>query len=179
MIPLLGPDQINSRIRQLQSRIDDLTNSSASKPETNFQQTLSGVLPADPSSFEVAGSSGQFGPMADEAAIKNGVDPKIFRALVNTESAWNPSATSKMGAKGLCQLMPTTAQSLGVNDVNDPRQSLEGGAKYLKQMLDEFGGDYGKALAAYNAGPGAVRRSGGIPPYQETISYVRKIMGQV
>jgi soluble lytic murein transglycosylase-like protein len=78
---------------------------------------------------------------------------------------------------GLTQLMPATAASLGVTDPYDPVQSLDGGARYLRQMLDRFGGDPAKALAAYNAGPGAVARFGGVPPYQETQNYVRNILG--
>jgi soluble lytic murein transglycosylase-like protein len=117
--------------------------------------------------------------MASSAAQKYGVDPGVFKQLVQVESGWNPSAVSNKGAVGLTQLMPDTATGLGVNNPYDPGQSLEGGAKYLRQMLDKFGGDYTKALAAYNAGPGAVEKANGIPPYQETIAYVKKILGGV
>src|ERR687893_423939 len=84
-------------------------------------------------------------------------------------------AAAPAGARGLTQLMPATAASLGVTDVTDPAQALEGGAKYLKQQLDTFNGDVTKALAAYNAGPGAVQRYGGVPPYAETQAYVQKV----
>ena len=109
------------------------------------------------------------------AATANGVDPALLAGLVKQESGFNPSAGSPAGARGLTQLMPGTAAGLGVNNVLDPVQSLNGGAKYLKQQLDAFGGDVTKALAAYNAGPGAVQRFGGVPPYAETQNYVRVV----
>ncbi len=88
-----------------------------------------------------------------------------------------PAARSGAGALGLTQLMPATARGLGVTDATDPRQALDGGAKYLRQQLDRFGGDVAKALAAYNAGPGAVQKFGGVPPFAETQQYVTKVMG--
>jgi soluble lytic murein transglycosylase-like protein len=107
------------------------------------------------------------------AATANRVDPALLAGLVKQESGFNPNAGSGAGARGLTQLMPSTAAGLGVSNVLDPVQSLNGGAKYLKQQLDTFGGDVTKALAAYNAGPGAVQRFGGVPPYAETQNYVR------
>ena len=107
------------------------------------------------------------------AATANGIDPALLAGLVKQESGFNPNAGSGAGARGLTQLMPGTASGLGVSNVLDPVQSLNGGAKYLKQQLDAFGGDVTKALAAYNAGPGAVQRFGGVPPYSETQNYVR------
>ena len=107
------------------------------------------------------------------AATANGIDPALLAGLVKQESGFNPNAGSGAGARGLTQLMPATAAGLGVTNVLDPVQSLNGGAKYLKQQLDTFGGDVTKALAAYNAGPGAVQRFGGVPPYSETQNYVR------
>jgi soluble lytic murein transglycosylase-like protein len=108
-----------------------------------------------------------------QAATANGVDPALLAGLVKQESGFNPSAGSGAGARGLTQLMPGTASGLGVTNILDPVQNLNGGAKYLKQQLDAFGGDVTKALAAYNAGPGAVQRFGGVPPYSETQNYVR------
>ena len=107
------------------------------------------------------------------AAQANGLDPALLAGLIKQESGFNPNAGSGAGARGLTQLMPGTAAGLGVSNVLDPVQSINGGAKYLKQQLDAFGGDTAKALAAYNAGPGAVQRFGGIPPYSETQNYVR------
>ncbi len=115
-------------------------------------------------------------PYASEitaAAQANGLDPALLAGLIKQESGFNPDAGSPAGARGLAQLMPGTAAGLGVTNVLDPVQSINGGAKYLKQQLDAFGGDVAKALAAYNAGPGAVQRFGGIPPYAETQNYVR------
>ena len=115
-------------------------------------------------------------PYASEitaAAKANGLDPALLAGLIKQESGFNPTAGSPAGARGLAQLMPATAAGLGVTNVLDPVQSINGGAKYLAQQLKTFGGDVAKALAAYNAGPGAVQRFGGIPPYAETQNYVR------
>ena len=103
------------------------------------------------------------------------LDPKLVRALIQVESAFNPKAISRKGAKGLMQLMPDTALEVDVSDPFDPQQSIRGGTLYLKRMVDEFG-RLEFALAAYNAGPGAVKRYGGIPPYPETKDYVSKVM---
>jgi len=116
-----------------------------------------------------------YGAEITAAAQRHGIDPALLAGLVRQESNFDPTAGSPAGARGLTQLMPGTAAGLGVTDVTDPQQSLEGGAKYLKQQLDAFGGDVTKALAAYNAGPGAVQRFGGVPPYAETQSYVQKV----
>jgi soluble lytic murein transglycosylase-like protein len=117
--------------------------------------------------------------MAVEAALRNGIDPGLFEALVEQESGFDPMARSRVGAMGLSQLMPDTARSLGVNNPFDPAENLDGGARYLSQMLDRFG-DPKLALAAYNAGPGAVEKFGNqVPPYQETQKYVDRIMSRL
>lgn len=118
---------------------------------------------------------GQYVQMAREAARKNGVPEDLFLRLVQQESNWNPKARSHKGAIGLAQLMPGTARYLRVNP-NDPAQNLEGGARYLKEQYRKFK-SWRLALAAYNAGPGAVQKHGGVPPYRETRNYVRKIWG--
>lgn len=112
---------------------------------------------------------------AKAVARKHGVPEDLFLRLVQQESGWNPGAVSTKGATGLAQLMPATARNLGV-DINDPRQNLEGGARYLKMMYDKFG-SWRLALAAYNAGPGAVEKHKGIPPFDETKNYVKAILG--
>ena len=111
-----------------------------------------------------------------DAAAKYGLPAGLVASVIRHESAFNPRAVSKAGAQGLMQLMPATAKELGVEDPFDIRQNVDAGSRYLKQMLDQFDGDLRKALAAYNAGPGTVRRYGGIPPYPETRNYVHKVM---
>lgn len=118
---------------------------------------------------------GRYLSIAKAAARKHGVPEDLFLRLVQQESAWNPNARSHKGAIGLAQLMPATARYLGVNPRN-PRENLEGGARYLRKQYNEFR-SWRLALAAYNAGPAAVKKHGGVPPYNETRNYVRKILG--
>ena len=119
--------------------------------------------------------TGPFLGMARSAARKHGVPEDLFLRLVQQESGWNASARSNKGALGLAQLMPQTARALGVNPL-DPVQNLEGGAKYLRRQYETFG-NWRLALAAYNAGPVAVERYNGVPPFRETRNYVRVIWG--
>ena len=105
------------------------------------------------------------------------IPENLLKAVAKAESDFNPNAVSSCGAQGIMQLMPSTARSLGVSNSFDPAQNIMGGAKYLRQMLDNFDGDVSRALAAYNAGPGAVRKYDGIPPYKETQNYVAKVLG--
>jgi soluble lytic murein transglycosylase-like protein len=141
-----------------------------------FSAQLAGAMSPSAAAPAAAGSN----PYAAEiaaAAARNGVDPALLTGLIRAESNFDPNATSPAGAQGLAQLMPATAAGLGVTNPLDPAQAIEGGAKYLRQQLDHFGGDASKALAAYNAGPGAVERFGGVPPYPETQNYVRRVLG--
>ncbi len=123
-----------------------------------------------------SGASGVYQDMARAAARRHNVPEDLFLRLVRTESNFRPTAKSNKGAIGLAQLMPYTARNLGVNP-HDPKENLEGGARYLSQQYRRFG-DWRLALAAYNAGPGAVEQYHGVPPYAETRNYVKAILGR-
>jgi Transglycosylase SLT domain len=110
-----------------------------------------------------------------EAADRHRVDPALVRAVIETESNWNPSAYSRKGAMGLMQLIPTTAQRFGANDAFNPKENVDAGVRYLKTLLERYNGNLDLALAAYNAGEGAVDRAHGIPDYRETRNYVHKV----
>ena len=111
-----------------------------------------------------------------EAAARHGLDARLVRAVVAVESAFKPDAVSPKGAQGLMQLMPKTAASLGVTDAFDPAQNLDGGSRHLASLVAGYKGDLVRALAAYNAGQGAVARHGGVPPYRETQDYVARVL---
>jgi soluble lytic murein transglycosylase-like protein len=111
----------------------------------------------------------------EEAARTHGVDPRLVAAVARRESAWNENAVSRTGACGIMQLMPATARYLGVTNVFDARENILGGTRYLRTLLDTFNGDLDLTLAAYNAGPGAVEKYRGVPPYRETQAYVAAV----
>lgn len=144
-------------------------NSSRLQPESYQIPSAAGTLPYS------GKYRGQYLQMARDAARQHGVPEDLFLRLVQQESNWNPKAKSHKGALGLAQLMPGTAKALGVNPA-EPRQNLQGGARYLARQFRKFG-SWRLALAAYNAGPEAVRKYGGVPPYRETQNYVKKIWG--
>jgi len=119
---------------------------------------------------------GQFKRLIESAARRYGVDPALVTAVVQAESNFSPTAVSTAGAKGLMQLMDATARTFGVTDAFDPLENVDGGVRFLRSLLDRYG-DVRLALAAYNAGPAAVDRYGGVPPYEETQVYVSRVLG--
>ncbi len=165
------------------ARIDELVAPAAqpawAPPSTlpsaaSFAELLAGALGSTSPATAPAGAAA-YRNLIEQAAARYGVDPALVTAVIQHESGFHPDATSSAGAAGLMQLMPSTAASLGV-DPYDPAQAIDGGTRYLAQQLARFGGDPALALAAYNAGPGAVESYGGVPPYPETQRYVRNVL---
>ncbi len=138
---------------------------------------LPGEAVADPS-LHARAVPAEYATTVAQLAARYDLSPSLIEALVWQESRWNANAVSPKGARGLAQLMPGTARQLGV-DSDNPYTNLEGGARYLREQLDRFGGDLEKALAAYNAGPGRVERAKGVPQIRETQEYVAAIMGRL
>ena len=120
--------------------------------------------------------SNQFDPIISDASRKYGIEAPLIKAVIKAESDFDPNAISHKGARGLMQIMPMNYRLLNVENPFDPNQSIEGGARYLRDMLDRYNGSLHLSLAAYNAGPGAVDRHGGVPPYPETTEYIDRVM---
>jgi soluble lytic murein transglycosylase-like protein len=178
----MSVEAIGARVAAIEQQIAAFTGQSAPSP-TGFAAQLASAqaatgTPATGTTPTTLGGGGvtQYDAQITAAATKYGIDPALLKGLIRQESNFNAGAQSGAGAQGLTQLMPGTAASLGV-DPSDPAQAIDGGAKYLRQQLDRFGNDPSKALAAYNAGPGAVAKYGGVPPYAETQDYVQKVLG--
>ncbi len=145
-------------------------NSAGSSNATKGDQSASGLNGASHGL-----SSARLEELVQSTAARHGVDANLVRAVIETESGGNPNAVSRKGAVGLMQLMPTTALELGVKNMYSASENLEAGVRYLHTLIDRYGGDLDKALAAYNAGAGAVDRAGGVPHYRETVDYVKKV----
>jgi soluble lytic murein transglycosylase-like protein len=167
----------------LTSDIEQSDTRSSQLPWQLFQQTtgtqlshLQSTLSGTSHSADASDANNQYDTIIQNASAKYGVDASLIKAVIQQESGFNNSAKSAVGALGLMQLMPATAESLGVLDPFSPSQNIDGGTKYLKQLLDRYSGNVELALAAYNAGPGAVDKYGGVPPYAETKHYVQSIL---
>ncbi|HEY4917272.1 MAG TPA: lytic transglycosylase domain-containing protein [Solirubrobacteraceae bacterium] len=177
------------RVQQLQGLIESARevaspNFTGASSTTSPTATASSYTPSSYTDFASAlqaatstgGESTEYDALIEQAAARNGVNPAVLHGLIQQESGFNPDAVSSAGASGLTQLMPGTASTLGVANTLDPAESIEGGARYLGELTSQFGGNTEDALAAYNAGPGAVEQYGGIPPYAETQSYVANVI---
>lgn len=195
-LSMKGPQAIRERMMEIDARFSERLQSRAQprrihQPEalpgemgsfalptpgaTGTRQSELSPLGVDTRSLTPRSEAGtELRSMIHRVAEDEQIDPYLLEALVSVESAFDSNAVSPAGAQGLTQLMPATARALGVQNPFDPEQNLRGGARYLRQMLTQFG-DLTTALAAYNAGPGNVQRYGGIPPFRETQNYVRKV----
>lgn len=159
-------------------------NRSASGQGANFENLIHSLAEKDrfksaasaPVSESQKLNSASVQPYVAEASAKYGVDPALIEAVIKQESGYDAGVSSYVGAQGLMQLMPETAKELGVKDSFDARENVMGGTKYLKQLMDRFDGNLTKVIAGYNAGPGAVEKHGGVPPYAETQNYVKKVL---
>ncbi len=193
---LQGADAIRARMQALSGKLDAKLGPRTTPPPAilapqanasaqltgSFESQLSGIASLKPMSvgnFSLVPTGPEgLRSLIQKIAGEEGMDPALVEAVVATESAYDPNAVSPVGARGLMQLMPATAKSLGVQDSFNPEENVRAGTRYLKQMISQFGSlEHG--LAAYNAGPGNVRRHGGIPPFKETQDYVVKVTARM
>ena len=151
-------------------------NTTSSSTTTNSSAASSSSASSSALQSSTVSSSTSFADLINEASQKYGVKAELIEAVIKAESNFNADAVSSAGAEGLMQLMPSTAAGLGVTDPMDPEQNINGGAELLSSLLNRYDGNVQLALAAYNAGPGAVDSYGGIPPYTETQTYVQRVM---
>ena len=200
---ITGLDITLQRISFIEQQFRNLANIGEQKPDSNFQKILDSSMNSSKESeipnisnassasksayatntinvankkFGTHISKEEINALIEQYSEKNGLDADFVRAVVKQESGFNENATSRCGAMGLMQLMPGTAKGLGVTNAYDPEQNVAGGTKMLSNLLKTYGGDKQLALAAYNAGGGAVKKYGGIPPYKETQNYVKNVL---
>lgn len=167
------PEQAAPRVKTVvkaDPRTGKLIRVVVSTPQSTTEKTLPAVQTA---------SAPPFGAIVERVAAEQSLPAELLHSVIQVESNYNPGAVSPKGAQGLMQLMPETARRFGVPDSFDPSENIQGGAKYLKYLLDLYQGDYPRALAAYNAGEKAVAKYGGIPPYVETQNYVTQVQRRV
>ena len=203
LINTSGKEAAMTRAAQLVNYVNNFNNkinstNQVEKPTQKFSEVLNDTIGEAYRFREVSSNKAVFGTLVkpttkpvsnqkeyskqeisniiSEISSKHGVNEKLVRALIKQESGFNPTIVSKAGATGLMQLMPATAKELGVTNVKDPAQNVDGGVRYLKSMMEKYNGNLILALAAYNAGPGAVDKYGGVPPYKETQNYVKNIL---
>ena len=170
----IGQTNLNSALERI-AEISDFVSQIENKVRTNVTSTFSNVF----SELSASLSKQTFGPMVNQAAKENNLDPKLLNAVVEQESGYNPNAISRAGATGLMQLMPETAQTLGVKNPLNPVENIRAGAKYLSSLLNRYQGNVMLALSAYNAGPGNVEKFKGVPPFKETKEYVKSVMNRL
>lgn len=184
---ITGLDITLRRISQIESSIQQIAPKEAEAADAFknvLLEKLNGTDSSIPSEFYIKPFANQvstpktdFDSYIKKAAQENNIDSNLLKAVIKAESGFNANAKSPVGAQGLMQLMPATAKSLGVENPFDAEQNIKGGAKYLSGLLKRFDGKLENALAAYNAGAGAVNKYGGVPPYKETQNYVKKVLG--
>lgn len=169
-------EQVKARVEEIRRRFVDPKEFMPTRPTSGSPMSFDSALQraqggnATPCPEELE-------PFIMQASQKYGVAPEVIKGVIKCESGFRTNAVSRVGAQGLMQIMPGTARALGI-DPSDPAENIDGGTRYLKQQLDKFG-SLDLALAAYNAGPGAVIRYGGVPPYTETQNYVQKVMSSI
>lgn len=163
---LEGITNVLTRIQEIRERFANITGT-VKNSDVSFQDTLNKAIEE---------KENPFSELINTYSQKYGVDPKLVTSIIKAESNFNPNAVSKAGACGLMQLMPHTAKMLGVTNIFEPEENIEGGIRYFKGLLDEFNQNLPLSLAAYNAGPDVVKKINDIPPIDETKNYVEKVL---